>query len=607
MITQSVRDLLDKNNSTNESTHNNKEELEMAEKKKMTKVEEMKAKRDAELAAKKAEEEKKANTKVEEKKAETPEEVSKKMDDLLNQSMAKNEQGKTNLFDGDENTENKEKEEMTAEEKEAEAAKLLRQAAINEHNKEQAKVIAMLKSKASGTEITIAQQTMQVACSEYFICNALIAENSDTPEISISRRYLKDDEGNEILQSGATPADLRELAVNPNTTLKKSNIVQFEANLKYLYKRPSRVLGGVITIPAALNMSVEDFTSGDLVVPKPDEIAASAKVNLVLDFETLFAYIQLFCGGTMKEHPILKDGDFSGASVGTHKLMAQTINRVSEKNGRKESTRVRTIKPAGGRSAIFVKENVVPIKYFETVSLDELNNDTDTLEALENVIMRGLSKKKGEHNPAANFLSSIGNSLMTYVTDDNGNIQEVGCKFLTGEVTLGQGEFAAYALKHWSDSGFDYENKREYKIVANNPVVRYSKRQNKQDPTKHTFRKVSRTLSSESRTDGEGISFIELAGKGYKAAQVLLDIGVTEDQVYELYTNYQNTKRRQRELKALESGTGPVRKATNVVDQALAARLLIQELQGNDTGAFEDYDASAIQKAIIGNVFHVNK
>lgn len=400
----------------------------------------------------------------------------------------------------------------------------------------------LLKSVDDTAELSEKQKDFQVAAELHMVHNCFIVEQDAFPEMSIQRKFLftkaqnSDTKVPELLEGVSMDEYTKWKNMTPEARKgfkTQAQLQKMQTNLRFRYVAPKNILGSCITMPAALNITAEQFKTQNFDISK-ETIKDSDSITFVVSYETSFTIMAMYCGGKMKEADYM-----SGNSVTFEKTMPDQklhafYNPQRRKvNGEYTTVTLKSIKPLG-RKQLLVRENIVPIKRFKTESLYSLSSES---RACYEINMCKKLARMNEKDPVSIYEALIGaqKDLFSVTEDPRSKVvmSRVQLNFLTSGV-LGKGAHEDIKLYDWSATdkvGADVRKRviPDYRILA---LSRKPKRNG--DVTAPS--KIVTTL-------GQDYTLDSLTAEGYLAAKNLKDLGVEMKEVFDIYSSYIEAKR----------------------------------------------------------------
>ncbi len=481
---------------------------------------------------------------------------------------------------------------------EKEKRKAEREAAILEANELIKEATSKLINQTASIELTPLQKEFRQAASSKFISRGIIVESNPYPELTVSRKALAV-KGVPVLQAGVNPEEFQRHLSEKFENQKKFNLQDYSMVLNYKYHKAGAVIGGVLSFPGSMNITNEAFETDNFTINPNAVLKEEEHVTIVANFDTLFTYILLYCGGKIKEDPIMSEGKFLGAKTAEHKIEAVLDNKIVTKEDKKVTEERRVIR-AINRKQLCVQDNIIPIKIYKTIDLSRVAQDPATKTGIMKALTKSRDRKKKENTTPVTKMDKDQASLFTYALDESGNISQLKCALVGGNAVPGKGAYTKLGLNHWSSYAKDSQGKDVAYIVPSNPIVSYTEVQkSKTDPEMRQIKTFS--------VLGAGATFDDLIEMGYPAAGVVKGLGIKEGAIKEVYTAYLEAQKRAREEK-LNSQAGGKRRAPKrgetVIDQDLSAKILIQQLN-QSSQVNMGMDGAGVSAAIMSNVYNI--
>lgn len=498
-------------------------------------------------------------------------ETVKEMDSLLDAATAQESAteastGTTNLFD--QSAADAAKTTTTADA----AEKAAREAKIQAKND---RLRAAKASVISGTnkELTPAQAQYQAACFANFTLEALIFENSAKANLSMSRKAQKDANGY-IFLPGVKEADKN--AINAKGSRAGVNLfdnVQASSSITYSMGGPTKLRGGIVSIPAPLNVTPLQLKSEDFTPPTQSEIQSADRINVVANTDQLFYYIACCCGGTINENSAVAETAAYKHSQ-SPVLAEYKVGFKKAANGAASGESILRPYFHVNRRKLAIRENVIPTKIFTTVPLAAMSQtDKNTLEEF-------ISAKFEKTGTGSN------SAYATLQEKHKGLVNQEGDKykltFLNNPEALATAELKAV---DWGSS--TYTNNKEVKTVLTDypmPVYTVSISEKTGKPT---YKYSNRVLGSE------GVTLQDIA-VDYPAARRAMELGISEDEIMKMV---QESKSAESAARKSKRAPGKIKAESSIIPAAdLVAPFLAKLTSGQDLG--NGMNAQSLNRAL---------
>ena len=436
------------------------------------------------------------------------------MDALLNEaqqedasSVASSE--KTSVFDQIEASKA-----ADASDAEKEAAKAARTAKVAAHNEKVRRAKANVISK-DRKELTPGQAQFQAACQANFVLEGLIYENAPKVRINMSRKASKTNGEYDFLDTAEAQDRER---VNNKGSRKGLNLFDFvkaTTSIAYGLSAPTKLRGGIVTIPGKLNVTPIQLKSPDFVAPTQEEISASDPIHVVANTEQLFYYIACCCGGNINEGEAVKRNAMYLHSSAPVTAEYKISFKNSANGGAASDT---TLKPYFhvSKRKLALKENVIPYRIFSNVPLAQMSQEDKT--TLNNFVSSRFEKTGTGSN----------SGYATLIDEHQKLVQQDGDKYRL--TFLDNADLLAAANLKAADWGTaTYQNNKEVKtILSDYPMPVYVQGVSEKTGLP-TYKYKSAELGSEGHT------LADIAGE-YPAAARALELGVTDAEIIKMIT-----------------------------------------------------------------------
>lgn len=382
-------------------------------------------------------------------------------------------------------------------------------------------------------ELTPNQAQYQAACKSNFVLEALIYENGPKVRLNLSRKAHKDKNTGFEFKPGVDANKMQEISRSGVRGAQLFDYVESTASIAYGMSAPTKLRGGIVTIPAKLNVPPVQLKNPDFMVPTQEEISSSDTIVVVANTEQLFYYIACCCGGTIDEGKAVKSSEVYKHT--TEPVKAEyKITYKSTTNGAEAGKT--SIKPYFhvSKRKLALKENVIPFRTFKNTPLANMSEaDKRTLEELMSTKFKRYTT---DSYSAYETLDTVHKPLVTKENDD------YKMNFLYNPDL-----FAAAGLKAIDWGTANYQKDAEVKIALSDyPMPVYSSAPSSKDPNKTSYTYQSAVLGSEGNT------LRDLANT-YPAAARALELGVTDAEIADMV----------RESKAAESAAKRSSKSSN--------------------------------------------
>lgn len=423
--------------------------------------------------------------------------------------------GTTNLFD-----QSTASAAVSATDAEKAAAKAQRDAKVAAHNEKVRRAKANVISKDK-KELTPGQAQFQAACQANFVLEALIYENGPKVRVNMSRKASKTNGEYDFLETAETQDRERVNAKGSRKGLNLFDYVKATTTIAYGLSGPTKLRGGIVTIPAKLNVTPIQLKSPEFVAPTQEEISASDPVVVVANTEQLFYYIACCCGGNINEGEAVKSN-----AMYLHSSAPVTAEyKISFKNSANGgSASDTTLKPFFhvAKRKLALKENVIPYRTFTNVPLANMSQADKT--TLNNFISARFEKTgKGDNSGYATLIEKH----QQLVAQDGDKYRMT---FLDNAELLSAAELKA---ADWGTA--TYQNNKEVKTMLSDypmPVYTSSISEKTGLPT---YKYQSANLGTEGHT------LADLAAE-YPAAARAIELGVTDAEIVKMITESKNAE-----------------------------------------------------------------
>jgi len=451
-----------------------------------------------------------------------------------------------------------------------------------------------IKNSNSTSEL---QKSFQVACRVHVKLEGFIVEQDATPAMVISKTYLKEKVNEKevpIARAGAASelAQWLEASTDARKNLKTRGQLQMSSTaLKFRYSAPQKVIGAVVTLPSKLNITLEQFKMDEFQLD-PQGIKDSGRLKVAVNYDTLFTMVVVHCGGQMKEADYMQSESVNFEKTSPTQMVHGFYKPVTKtKNNVAETVTVKAIK-AVGRKQLLVRENIVPIHRFQVESLTGMS--AETRNSYEEMFRERLGKKvKEEPQSSYDTLPDAQKALFT-VEEGSGedpNYASVKMNFLTNGI-LGKDELSGIVLTDWSDviknpSGV-------IKRQASYMVTSLSKKIGKDGTPAAKATKTKMML-------GDGFSLASLNTEGYQAAGHLMSLGIKEEDILTIHSEWKATIQEAKQQAALSrpiNGGSAVGRKKPVLNDELGAMLLLNDLTEAAKSGSTDINVSKVTDAL---------
>lgn len=468
-----------------------------------------------------------------------------------------------------------------------------RQKAI-EHNQFVETAFAEIKSTLGDRTISDEHEALQIACREYGRHEGFLMAEGERSTLRISRTFPRDRDKNLQFKPGV-PQDIKEEIISNNLrkSEKKADHLVYQASLKYTMSAPKTQFGSIVSIPEVLNVNLLSLNKGDFDVPTKEEIKKSNKMVFALGTEAFFTFLMLYFRGEIRENDAVLETKAKYTSDQNWLIGSVSAVMVTDRSTRKQSRTLRKRITSKCRPSVYIPENIIPYKIYDTSAITSL--DADTRDAYIASLSRTLSagtEKEAKYKYLDEQSSKI---ISAQLSSDDKEVESLEVGLFTGAVVPGIGDGAGFDLKHWANHVRQPSGTFE-KVSAPAVVTKM-------------FASVSETTGNTSYKPvvkflGLDIQLPELAALGYPAAGRVHEMGVTESDISNLMENYRLEVKQKREAAKLanpnrSNAAKTISRRSNELASKDATNLFFQTLMGDAKPEGLDINTEAIREGLM--------